>query len=269
MNGATVLVLGCGDMGSAVAHWLFRRGARVLMCDRPRPAHARRGMAFTDALFEGTATLDGVTARFAETSRAVHCAWRVNDAIPIVTLGEQEITAAFQFDVAIDATMRRHLPHPRFRSMAASTIGLGPGFTPGENCHVAVETQWGESMGSVVRDRSTQVRSGGPARLAGVGRERFVQSAVAGIWRTCAVIGQTVDADQEVGLIGGIPVRAPFAGTLRGLTHDSVDIVPGQIVVEVDPRDPPQVFGLGERPRAVAQGVCDALGLAMPADATT
>ncbi len=175
MNAATVLILGCGDMGSAVAHWLFRRGARVLMCDRARPAHARRGMAFTDALFEGAATLEGITARFAETPQAVDCAWRVNDAIPVVTLAEHEITASFRFDVAIDATMRRHLPHPHFRSLAASTIGLGPGFTPGGNCHLAVETQWGDSLGSVVRDRSTQARTGGPARLAGIGRERFVR----------------------------------------------------------------------------------------------
>ncbi len=185
----------------------------------------------------------------------------------VVTLGEQEITAAFHFDVVIDATMRRHLPDSKFRSLAASTIGLGPGFTPGENCHVAVETQWGNAMGSVVRDQGTQARSGGPARLAGIGRERFVQAAVAGTWRTSAAIGQPVRANQEVGLIGTLPVTAPFAGTLRGLTHDKVEVAPGQIVVEVDPRDPPQVFGLGERPRAVAQGVCDALGLDLPADA--
>ncbi len=267
MHGATVLILGCGDMGSAVAHWLFRSGARVLMCDRARPAHARRGMAFTDALFEGTATLEGITARFAETARAIDSAWQLNDAIPIATISEQEIRSAFSFNVAIDATMRRHLPQAQFRSWATSTIGLGPGFTPGENCHLAVETQWGESLGSVVRDRSTQARAGGPARLAGIGRERFVQSVQAGLWRTGAVIGQAVVANQEVGRIGEMPVRTPFAGTLRGLTHDSVEIDPGQIVVEVDPRDPPQVFGLGERPRAVARGVCNALGIDLAVDA--
>ncbi len=47
---ATVLVRGCGDVGSAVAHGLFGAGYRVLIHDDPGPAHTRRGMAFTDAL---------------------------------------------------------------------------------------------------------------------------------------------------------------------------------------------------------------------------
>ena len=109
-------------------------------------ARARRGMAFIDALFEGSCTLEG-----------------------------------------------------------ALTIGLGLGFLPGANCRLAVETRWGKSMGSVLLDRGTEV--------------------------------------------------------LRGLSHDNVMVTAGRRVAEVDPREPPEVFGLGERPLAVALGVCRALGL--------
>jgi xanthine dehydrogenase accessory factor len=64
-----------------------------------------------------------------------------------------------------------------------------------------------------------------------------------------------------VGSIDGAPVRAPISGTLRGLTRDGVVVAEGDNVVEVDPRRAPEVFGLGARPRAVARGVCTAIGL--------
>jgi xanthine dehydrogenase accessory factor len=58
-----VLVRGSGDVGSAVAHLLLRSGHAVLIHDVDRPAAPRRGMAFADAVFDGSCTLDGVRAR--------------------------------------------------------------------------------------------------------------------------------------------------------------------------------------------------------------
>ena len=52
-----MLVRGIGDIGSAVAHRLFGAGYRVVIHDVPAPASARRGMAFTDAIFDGTVVL--------------------------------------------------------------------------------------------------------------------------------------------------------------------------------------------------------------------
>src|SRR5260370_16966233 len=63
MDQVSVLVRGIGDIGSAVAHRLFGAGYRVVIHDVPAPAAARRGMAFTDALFEGPVVLEGVTCR--------------------------------------------------------------------------------------------------------------------------------------------------------------------------------------------------------------
>jgi hypothetical protein len=59
-----VLVLGSGDVASAVAHRLFRAGVAVALQDGPAPPAApRRGIAFADAFFDGQATLAGVIAR--------------------------------------------------------------------------------------------------------------------------------------------------------------------------------------------------------------
>jgi xanthine dehydrogenase accessory factor len=47
---------------------------------------------------------------------------------------------------------------------------------------------------------------------------------------------------------------------LRGLTRSGVEVTIRTKVIEVDPRcDPAAVFGLGERPRRIAEGVVKAM----------
>jgi hypothetical protein len=43
-------------------------------------------------------------------------------------------------------------------------------------------------------------------------------------------------------------------------------VLAGQRIVEVDPRQSPDIAGLGERPRAIAQGVLEALDSCPPAN---
>jgi len=256
-----VLVLGCGDVGSAVAHRLFRLGAHVASCDLARPAHARRGMAYTDAMFDGHATLDGVTARRVEDVAGILACWNEGRCIPVVALPEPPLIEALRPDVLIEATMRRHRVPPDLRGLAPLTVGLGPGFAIDVNCDVAIETQWGERMGAVLHEGATAALAGGPQPLNGVTRERFVAAPVTGTWRCEATLGEPVRAAQIVGRLAGQPVLAPIDGILRGITRDGVEVRAGQRIVEVDPRDPPQVFGLGERPAAIARGVAAAIGL--------
>lgn len=259
MTRRRVLVLGGGDVGSAVAHALFGRGDQVLLCDRSRSAHARRGMAFTDALFEGVARLDGFAARFCGSLSDIDECWESGDAIPICVQPEELLLREQGFDVLVDASMRRDPVRPDRRPWVACAIGLGPGYVPGRNCHVAVETQWGTEMGRVLADRATADRSGGPHELDGVGRERFVPAPASGIWETDAAIGQQVRAGEPIGRIGGEVVLAPLDGHLRGLSRNGVDVTLGQRIVEVDPRNRPQLFGRGERPAAIAGGVLQAI----------
>lgn len=261
MTDLTVLVLGCGDVGSAIAHRLFRSGVKVAVCDLPQPAHSRRGMAFTDAFFEGSAMLEGVVARHASDLRAMRSIWCEAREIPVVALPEFELFDAVGWHAAVDATMRKDREIPNRSRFVPLAIGVGPGFSPGLNCHVAIESQWGTDMGAVLRDRGTAAVTGGPKTLAGVGYERFVAAPSTGLWHTSAAIGQDVEANEIVGTIDAMPLHSPLKGSLRGLTHDGVMVSAGQRVLEVDPRSPPRIFGLGARPRAIARGVCQALGL--------
>ena len=56
------VVRGAGDIGSAVAHRLFREGCAGVLQEGPKPTTTRRGMAFADAVFDGRRHLDGVDA---------------------------------------------------------------------------------------------------------------------------------------------------------------------------------------------------------------
>jgi hypothetical protein len=67
-----ILVRGAGDVGSAVAVVLFGAGYIVALHDDPAPATHRRGMAFTDAVFDRWAILEGLNARRVETAPASH-----------------------------------------------------------------------------------------------------------------------------------------------------------------------------------------------------
>jgi xanthine dehydrogenase accessory factor len=254
-----VLILGGGDVGSAIAHSLFRRGLRVLICDKAMSPHARRGMAFTDAIFDGCATLDGVEARCEADASGVEIRWKQGDAIPIVIFPDQEVFGTWRFDVIVDATMKRNREPEDLRNLATLGIGVGPGYQPGRNCHMAIETQWGDAMGRLLLDSPAAMRSGGPRALDGVTRERFAIAPCSGVWKTQAVLGQSVEAGDVVGELAEHSIRAPIAGKLRGLSRDGVDVMVGQRLVEVDPRFQPEIRGLGERPLAIARGVVEAL----------
>src|SRR5690606_16569059 len=213
-HGPRILVVGGGDVGSAVAHALFRRAARVLIAERSQSPHARRGMAFTDALFDGEASLEGVRARHVHAVQEIESCWNQGGCIPVVTMPESLLAAAIRFDVLVEATMRREPVRRDLRGMAGYVVCLGPGYAPGSNCDVAIETQWGDVMGQVLRDRAAAARAGGPRALDGITRERFVPALTSGIWRTSAQLGQPVQPGDVVGHLDGEPVRAPIAGHL-------------------------------------------------------
>ena len=58
----TILVRGVCDVGSAVAHVLNAADYRVAIHDAAAPSCARQGMAFVDAIFDGSTTLAGTLA---------------------------------------------------------------------------------------------------------------------------------------------------------------------------------------------------------------
>jgi xanthine dehydrogenase accessory factor len=255
-----VLVRGSGDVGSAVAHVLLRRGYGVVIHEVELPAAPRRGMAFADAVFDGACVLDGVRARRVDDPATLARAAAARDEVCVTTAGLGVVLAAVRPDVLVDARMRkRDHPEPQL-DLAPLTIGLGPNFVAGETTHLAIETQWGDALGAVVATGATRDLAGEPRSFDGHARDRFVYAPVAGMLRTGAAIGDRVRAGEVVATIAGERLTAPLAGILRGLTHDGVPVARGTKVVEVDPRnDVAAVVGIGARPRRIAEGVLQAM----------
>ncbi len=255
-----VLVRGSGDVGSAVAVVLHRAGHGVAIHEIAAPSAPRRGMAFADAVFDGEAVLDGVRARRIDDVAQLAEAVAGRQLVPVTTADLADVLVALKPAVLVDARMRKRERPERQLDLAPLTIGLGPNVVAGETAHLAIETQWGDELGQVVRAGATRELGGEPRSFEGHGRDRFVYAPVAGVLRTSARIAQRVSAGEVVATIGDEPLAAPLDGVLRGLTHDGVAVRKGAKVVEVDPRgDVSKVTGLGPRPLKIGEGVLRAI----------
>jgi xanthine dehydrogenase accessory factor len=249
------LVRGVGDVGSAVAHALCRAGHTVAIHDTPTPTAHRRGMAFLDAIFDGQSRLDGVVAHRIGTVHDALPGGRNGASVVVYTGPFEDFLALPPWDVLVDARMRKRVRADDQRTHAALMIGLGPGFTVGENCHRAVETGW-DALGTILETGSTAPLRGEPRAILGHGRDRLVYAPRAGILNSTRRIGDAVAHGDVVATIDGEPLSAPLSGILRGLTRSGVRVEGGTKVIEIDPRgDPASVFGLGDRPQRIAEAV--------------
>lgn len=254
------LVRGCGDIGSAVAHTLFSAGYPVLIHDVAEPCFARRGMAFTNAMFDGAAVLEDVTAR--RTGDLFSIRWMLDrrEEIPLVAESFTKILEHLRPDVLVDARMNKRSIPDRQSGLAPLTIGLGPNFVAGDTTDLVIETAWG-GLGRIIENGSSLPLAGEPRKINGYGRERYVYAPAGGRFETSHEIGAKVVRGEPVAAIGTEIARAPLDGTLRGITRRGVRVVAGAKVVEIDPRgDPAKAYGIAERPRIIGQAVLAAVG---------
>ena len=68
-NPAPILLRGGGDLATGVALRLHRAGIRVVIAELPQPLAVRRAVSFAEAVYEGTHTVEGITARRVEHDR--------------------------------------------------------------------------------------------------------------------------------------------------------------------------------------------------------
>ena len=255
-----MLVRGAGDVGSAVAVVLYRAGYAVALHDDPTTTTPRRGMAFADAVFDGSATLEGLTGVRVKTPAELCRALDIGDAVPVAVTSFDDAIEATSWSALVDARMRKRAVPEGQRGLAPLTVGLGPNFVAGDTVDLAIETMWGDRLGEIIEAGATLPLAGEPRPIGGVGRARFVYAPVSGPFVTNARIGDRVEEGAAIATVGSLILRAPIGGVLRGLTRSGVDVPARTKVIEVDPRgDPAKVLGVGERPRRIAEGVLSAI----------
>src|SRR6266545_4990614 len=165
-----VLIRGAGDVGSAVAHALYEAGFAVVVHDDPKPSHTRRGMSFTDALYDSLATLAGVLGKRARGAADLPPMVRCRRAVALSDLPIADVFQLLSLDVLVDARMRKRVTPESQRGLAPLVIGLGPKYEAGVNADIVVETAWGDDLGKVIRSGRCRDFASEPQLMAGHGR---------------------------------------------------------------------------------------------------
>lgn len=233
------IVIGAGEVGSAIAIALHRAGCAVVVTDEVDPAWPRRGMAFTNAWYTGNAELDGEAAVFCASLKSIPSVLDRYRAIAATSWSWAGVAAALDPVCIVDSTFRAKgaggLTGSR-DSGHALTLAIVPAHAEVPVVDVVIECS----------PESDSVRGAGNVA-------RAVRS---GRFATSRRIGDRVAATEIVGGVGALPVAAPCSGVLRGLAPRGARIVEGALLVEVDPRgDPVLCFGLEARAVEIANDV--------------
>jgi hypothetical protein len=255
------VILGTNEIASAIAVHLHRDRYGVVLSHDPATPVIRRKMAFHDALCDDAVTLDGVAARRADTGIEIRSLLRTDCAVIVTELGLLDLIILRSLDLLIDARMQKRHSTPDLRPLARFTVGVGPGFSGGANCHAAIETRPGKAGRILVSD-ATDAADGVPRRLGGRYEERFVRAEFAGRWHSAVEIGTRVFKDFVIGHLGSFPVRAPFDGALRGVVRDGTEVPAGVKLLEIDPRGRRACWsGIDPRSQLIAKAVTKAVAL--------
>ncbi|MGB9673866.1 MAG: molybdenum hydroxylase, partial [Anaerolineales bacterium] len=119
-------------------------------------------------------------------------------------------------------------------------IGLGPGFIAGKNCHAAIETNRGHTLGRVYWEGSPLADTGIPDSVGVYREQRVLRSPIDGVIHPQVNITDHVEPNQVVALVEDQPIHAPFAGVVRGILREGTQVTKNLKVGDIDPRDNPQ-----------------------------
>jgi xanthine dehydrogenase accessory factor len=252
------LIRGAGDIASGIALRLRRCGFRVAMTEIDRPTTIRRTVAFSDAVLRGTQTVEDLTAVRADTPEAALTALEAG-LIPVLVDPSCACLSWLKPDVLVDAILAKRNLGTAITD-APVVIGVGPGFTAGLDCHAAVETMRGHTLGRVCYAGSPLPNTNIPGLIGGYAGERVLRAPADGVFQGSRRIGDLVSAGDTVGFVAGLPVTATISGVLRGLLADGVPVRKGMKSGDVDPRGKPEYCALvSDKALSVAGGVLEAI----------
>lgn len=156
MNGIRVIVRGGGDIATGTIYHLYQCGFQVLILECAQPTAIRRKVAFCEAVYDGTATVEGVCCRRISDLSECDSVW-VNGELPLLIDPAGDAIPEFQPSALVDAILAKQNLGTN-RSMAPLTIALGPGFTAGEDVDAVIETQARTQSGAGLSGRAVRFR---------------------------------------------------------------------------------------------------------------
>jgi len=249
-----VLVRGGGDLATGVALRLHRAGIKVLIAELAQPLAVRRTVSFSEAVYDGQQTVEGVTAKLIEANQL--SAWEDADFIPLIVDPDAEILQILQSPVVIDARLIKQTPSA-LPTQPTLHIGLGPGFHAGRDCHAVIETRRSHTLGRVYWTGTTQPDSGEPEGDP----RRVLRAPMDGVITGLKKIGEHVGEGEVIVVVSNqYSVISPFAGVLRGLIRDGLQVTKGMKIGDVDARDDASAcFLVSDKSLAIGGGVLEAV----------
>lgn len=268
-----VIVRGGGDLATGVIQALQRAGFQLLALEVPDPSAIRRQVALSEAVYDGSAVVEDITARLCRSGQAIEKAWRSGE-VPILIDPQGKSIAELKPWAVVDAILAKKNVGTT-RNMAPHTIALGPGFTAGVDVDVVIETKRGHNLGRLIYKGEAAPNTGIPGMIAGFGKERVIHSPSSGYFYGLTVIGDMVEKGRSIGVITqealpdgvkpavamGIPVPATLTGLLRGMIRSTYPVVSGFKIADIDPRkdELKNCFTISDKARCLGGAVLTAL----------
>jgi len=258
-----VLIRGGGEMASGIAHRLRRCHMKVLITEVAEPTAVRRTVAFAEAVYQGSQTIEGVRAVRAATAKEVDALWQ-SGAIPIFVDPQAAIRHALKPAVIVDAIMAKKDSSTAIAD-APLVIGIGPGFKTGVNAHAVVESNRGFHLGRVIWDGAAEPDTGIPAPVAGHTEARVFRAPRSGRFKALRKIGDVVELGESVAEVEGISIRSQIPGLIRGMLRDGIHVQAGMKAGDIDPRGEREYCHMiSDKARAIGGGVLEAILHAFP-----
>lgn len=253
-----VVIRGAGDIASGIALRLYRAGVRLVLTDLPNPTAVRRTVCFSEAIRLGEVHVEDVTGRLAHSPlEALELTKR--GIVPVLADPEGACISVLKPDAVVDAILAKE-NLGTCMDMAPVVIAVGPGFTAGIDCHAAVETMRGHTLGRVIYTGRTMPNTGVPGNIGGYTTERVLRAPIGGRFHPCLEIGAMVKAGEVAALVGNTPMCCTIDGCLRGLLQDGIEVSEGMKCGDIDPRcESDHCLQASDKALAVGGGVLEAL----------
>ena len=258
-----IIVRGGGDLATGTIYKLRKSGFPVLILEAANPSAIRRNVAFCEAVYQSTHTVEDMTCYLAESSEQAEALLR-EGKLAILVDPEGKSISKLQPLAVVDAILAKKNLGTN-RNMAPITVALGPGFAAGVDVDAVIETKRGHHLGRVLWRGSAAPNTGIPGIIGGFGKERVIHCPAKGILRNVKHITDTVSKGDIIALVetenGSIPVKATLDGILRGLIRDGYPVNVGFKMADIDPRTEEynNCFTISDKARCIAGGVLEAI----------
>ena len=237
---------------------LWRCGIDVVMTDLARPTAIRRTVAFSDAIVHGETTVEGLRAVRAENAAEAKKLLR-EGSLPVLADPECACREELAPDALVDAILAKRNLGTKIDD-APIVVGVGPGFTAGEDCHAVVETMRGHTLGRVIYSGSALPNTNIPGLIGGFAGERVLRAPADGIFVQKLKIGASVRTGDIAGTVNGVPMLCQIDGMLRGILPDGTPVTRGMKSGDVDPRGKREYCDLvSDKALAIGGGVLEAI----------